>query len=364
MELRRLGCSRAVIVTDLFLHNEIELTKKIEKSLGSKCVGVFDEVPSDSGVHTVHAGTQFASSRGADSLISVGGGSVIDTAKGMSILLKEGGSLLDYQGFQVLTRPQTPHISIPTTAGSGSEVTYAAVIKDHEKRQKLLFADHHLLPHVAILDPVLTVGLPPFLTAGTGMDALSHGVEAVTSAQRTPISDALGLHAIRLIRRWLPEAVKNGGDLSARGEMLIAATMAGMAFSNAQVGLTHAIAHVVGARHDIHHGVLNAIAMPYVIRHNNDWVADRHAAIADALGVDICGMSEQAAGLKAAEAILGLNQKMGLPTRLQDIAIPESDLEICAEMAMADGSIVYNPKPITEPAEVLQVLRAAWQGIS
>jgi alcohol dehydrogenase class IV len=110
--------------------------------------------------------------------------------------------------------------------------------------------------------------------------------------------------------------------------------------------------------------VLNAIAMPYVIRHNNDWVSDRHAAIADALGVDIRGMSEQAAGLKAAEAILILNRKVGLPTRLQDLAIPESDLEICAEMAMADGSIVYNPKPVTGPAEVLKVLRAAWQGIS
>jgi alcohol dehydrogenase len=226
------------------------------------------------------------------------------------------------------------------------------------------FADYHLLPQVAILDPVLTVGLPPFLTAATGMDALSRGVEALPSAQRTPISDALGLHAIRLIRRWLPEAVKNGGDLSARGEMLLAAIMAGMAFSNAQVGLTHAIAHVVGARYGIHHGILNAIAMPYVMRHNNDRVADRHTAIAEALGVDICGMSEQAAGLEAAEAILGLNQKMGLPTRLQDIAIPESDLEICAEMAMADGSIVYDPKPVTEPAEVLRVLRAAWQGIS
>jgi alcohol dehydrogenase class IV len=362
VELQNLGCSRAVMVTDPFLYEKTEVVKKIERFLGSLCVGVFHDVPYDSGVHTINAGAEFARSRGADSLISVGGGSAIDTTKGMAILLKEGGSLLDYQGFQVLSRPQTPHVCIPTTAGTGSEVTYVAVVKDHEKKQKLLFADHHIIPNVAILDPLVTVGLSPRLTAATGMDALSHGVEAITSAQREPISDALALHAIRMVSRWLPRAVENGDDLAARGQMLIAASLAGAAFSNAQVGLIHAIAHVIGARHGFHHGTLNAIAMPYVIKYNNDTVPDRHRIIAEAMGVDIRGISEEAAGLKAAEAIRALNKEVGLPIRLKDLGVPEADLEACAEMALMDGAIVYNAKPIADPAEVLGVLREAWQG--
>jgi len=360
IELQNLGCSRAVIVTDPILYERTEVVGKVKRALGSMCVGVFPEVPPDSSVHAVDFGAQFAKSREADSLISVGGGSAIDTAKAMAILLKEGGSLLDYQGFQVLSRPQTPHISIPTTAGSGSGVTYVALIKDHLRKQKLLFADHYLLPKVAILDPFLTVSLPPRLTAATGMDALSHAVEALTSAQRTPLSDALALHAIRLIHIWLPEAVKNGKDISARGQMLIASTMAGMAFSNAQVGLAHAIAHVVGARHGLHHGTLNALLMPHVIRYNNEVASGSHALIAEAMGVNVRGMPQEAAGLEAAEAICRLNQELDLPIRLRDLGIPEVDLDACAEMAIADGAIVYNAKPVNDPIEVLQVMRAAW----
>ena len=240
---------------------------------------------------------------GADAVISIGGGSVMDTAKGIAILLKEGGSLLDYQGFQVLTRRQTPHIAIPTTAGTGSEVTYVAVVKDHQKKQKLLFGDYHIIPDTAILDPALTVDLPPRLTAATGLDAFSHGLEALSSAQREPVADALGLHAIRLIKEFLPRALKNGADLAARGQMLIAASLGGAAFSNAQVGLIHAIAHVVGARHGVHHGMANAILMPHVMRFNNSVVADRFRLAAEAMGADVRGMSDEAAGLCAAAAI-------------------------------------------------------------
>jgi alcohol dehydrogenase class IV len=184
VELRGLGRSRALVVTDRFLAEKTDIVAKIVKSLGSACVGVFSDVPSDSGVHVVNAGAAFGREKGADSLVSVGGGSVIDTTKGIAIVLREGGSLLDYQGFQVLTRDQTPHIAIPTTAGTGSEVTYVAVVKDHEKKQKLLFGDFHIIPNVAILDPSLTVALPPLLTAATGLDAFSHGLEALSSAQR------------------------------------------------------------------------------------------------------------------------------------------------------------------------------------
>jgi aldehyde dehydrogenase (NAD+) len=360
VELRGLGCSRALIVTDRFLREKTPIVATIEKALRASCVGVFCDVPPDSGVHVINAGAELGRARGADAVISIGGGSVIDTAKGIAILLKEGGSLLDYQGFQVLTRRQTPHVAIPTTAGTGSEVTYVAVVKDHEKKQKLLFGDYHIIPDVAILDPALTLGLPPVLTATTGLDAFSHGLEAVSSAQREPIADALGLHAIRLITEFLPTAVKNGADIVARGQMLIAATLGGAAFSNAQVGLVHAIAHVIGARHGVHHGTANAIAMPHVIRFNNDEIADRYRLVAEAMGVDVRGMSDEAAGFAAATAIAEFVRASGLPTRLRDVGVPETDLAACAETAMSDGSIVYNAKPIMAPGEVLGVLKAAW----
>ena len=361
-ELAGLGCRRALVVTDAVLAARADIVGKITKALGPACAGVFSDVPADSSVHAVNAGAELGRARGADSIVSIGGGSVIDTAKGIAMLLTEGGSLLDYQGYQLLNRRQTPHISIPTTAGTGSEVTYFALIKDHEKKRKLIFGDHHIIPDTAILDPDLTVGLPPLLTAATGLDAFSHGLEALTSAQREPMSDALGLHAIRLIRRFLPLAVKNGADVAARGQMLIAAALAGAAFSNAQVGLLHAIAHVIGARHGVHHGTAIAIAMPHVVRYNNDVVADRHRLAAEAMGVDVRGMSDEAAGIVAAEAMSAFVREARLPLTFREVGVPWEDLAACAELAMSDGAIVYNAKPVAGPAEVLGVLSAAWSG--
>lgn len=362
MELRGLGCEKALVVTDRFLYDNTDLVKGIEKTLGDSCAGVFADVPSDSGLHVVNQGFRLAKERGAQGVVSVGGGSVIDTAKGIALLLREGGELQDYQGFQMLTRKVAPHVCLPTTAGTGSEVTYIAVIKDHDKKQKLLFGDHHLIPDVAILDPLLTVGMPAPLTAATGMDALSHAVEAITSSQREPISDALGLHAIRLIGRWLPAAVKNGVDVNARGHMLIASTLAGAAFGNAQVGLVHAIAHTVGARHGVHHGLANAIALPYVMRFNNPEVADQQAAVAEALGVDTRGLTAEEAGLAAAEAVAQLGADLGLPATLLEAGVPEDDLAACAQVALSDGAIIYNGRPVFDPDEVLMVLRKAWSG--
>jgi alcohol dehydrogenase len=167
---------------------------------------------------------------------------------------------------------------------------------------------------------------------------------------------------MRLIRRHLPAAVKNGADLAARGQTLIAATLGGAAFSNAQVGLVHAIAHVVGARHGVHHGTANAIAMPHVIRFNNDAAADRHRLVAEALGLDVRGLSDEAAGLKAAEAIAEFSRALGLPRSFREAGVPESDLPACAELALSDGAIVYNAKSVSDAAAVLGVLEAAWQG--
>jgi alcohol dehydrogenase len=246
VEMAALGGKATLIVSDPGVL-EAGLVDGIRRSLGARCVGMFHDVPQDTGVQVVDRAAELARSLGADSLVSVGGGSVMDTAKGLAVLLTEGGRLGDHQGFQMLSRRLAFHVAIPTTAGTGSEVTFAAVIKDPQAWQKLLLFDYHLAPDVAILDPRLLVSLPPRITAFTGMDALTHAVEALHSLQGEPLADALALHAIRLLFRHLPRCVERGDDLEARGRTLIAATLAGQAFTNTMVGVVHALAHTLGA---------------------------------------------------------------------------------------------------------------------
>jgi aldehyde dehydrogenase (NAD+) len=360
VEVRSLGCSRPVVVTDSLLASNTDIPQQVEKALGSDCAGVFSGVEPDSGVHIVDQGARFARERGADCVVSVGGGSAIDTAKGIAILLKEGGELRDYQGFQVLERAQTPHVAIPTTAGTGSEVTYVAVIKDHEAKQKLLFGDHHIIPNTALLDPDLTVGLPPRLTAATGMDAMSHAVEAIHSLQKEPIADGMALHAIRLMRAHLPAAVDDGRDLLARGQMLIAANMAGVAFSNAQVGLAHAMAHTVGARWGVHHGLANSILLPHVIRFNASEVAACYRPVAEALGVETASLSDEECAEATAQSLWELAGRLGLSRRFSQEGVPEDALPDLAEGTLVDAAIVYNGRPVLGAEEVLEVFRAAF----
>jgi alcohol dehydrogenase len=355
-----LKCQRVLIVTDKDLFTNTENPEKIKRALGNLYVGTFSDVESDSGIHIVNQGARLGMKLGADCIVSVGGGSAIDTAKGMAIVLKEGGKLQDYMGFQILTRPQTPHIVIPTTAGTGSEATYIAVIKDHQEGRKLLFGDYNILPNVAVLDPKMTEGLPPKLTAATGMDAMCHAIEALHSLQKEPISDGLALHAIRLIMEFLPKAVENGKDMMARGQMLIAANMAGSAFSNAQVGMVHALAHSVGAIFGVHHGLANSILLPACLRYNADACGEVYLNILSALGVNIEGTQPDKAGDMVADKIMEFTKKLGLPQRLRDVGVPEAGLKECSELALSDGAIVYNPKLITDSVEVLKVYKRAW----
>ncbi len=360
IEVENLKCKRVLLVTDKDLIKDTVIPERIKKALGNLCVGVFSEVEPDSGIHIVNQGAKLGMKLGADCIVSVGGGSAIDTAKGMAILLREGGKLQDYMGFQILTRPQTPHIVIPTTAGTGSEATYVAVIKDHQEGRKLLFGDYNILPNVAILDPKMTEGLPPRLTAATGMDAMCHAIEALHSLQREPIADGLALHAIRLIKEFLPKAVENGKDMTARGQMLIAANMAGAAFSNAQVGMVHALAHSVGAIFGVHHGLANSILLPACLRYNADACGEIYLDVLSDLGANIEGIQPDKAGNVVAGKIMDFTKKLGLPQRLRDVGVPEGGLKECSELALSDGAIVYNPKFISDSAEVLKVYKQAW----
>jgi alcohol dehydrogenase len=359
MEVEELKGTKALIVTDRNLV-KTDLVNRVHNTLGAKCVGIFSDVTPDTGVHIVNAGAKYGRTLGADILVSVGGGSAIDTAKGMAICLTKGGRLEDHAGLNVLSGPITPHVAIPTTAGTGSEVTYAAVIKDHEQKRKLLFADNYLIPNVAILDPNMTIGMPKSLTATTGMDALSHCIEAIHSLQSEPIADALAFHGIRMIRKFLPKALENGTDIMARGQMLIAASMAGAAFSNAQVGVVHALAHCIGARFGVPHGIANSILLPHCILYNLDACPDRYSQIAEAMGKEVIGMELLKAGEQAAIALWEFTKAIGMPQTLREVNVEESGLEQCAHDALMDGSIVYNPKPIFDPNEILNIYQKAF----
>lgn len=361
LECDRLGMNRVVLVSDQILAGRTDVVAKVRQALGRRVAVEFLDVPPDSSVTSVEAGAARARDAGATGVVSVGGGSVIDTAKGIAILLREGGSLRDHEGFQNLTRKAAPHVVLPTTAGTGSEVTYVAVIKDHEAHRKLLFGDYNILPDAAILDPLLTVGLPPQLTAATGMDALSHAIEALHSLQRQPIADGLALHAIREIRAALPTCVNTPGDVAARGRQMVASTLAGAAFSNAQVGLVHAISHTVGARFGVHHGLANSIAMPAVVRYNALACPDVYRDVATAFGVDPSGPDEVLAD-RLAGAIHQFARSLGLATGFKDVGVPREALSELAEATLFDGSVIYNARPVTSGEEVLPVWEAAWNG--
>jgi alcohol dehydrogenase class IV len=360
VEVSALG-KKALLVTDPGII-ETGMADQVKAILGGSLAGVYSDIPQDTGMEVVDQGAEFARSVDADVVVSLGGGSAIDTAKGICILLTEGGSLKDYQGMQLLTRPQTPHIVIPTTAGTGSEVTVFAVVLDKQQGQKILIFENHNIPRVAILDPKMTEKLPPGLTASTGMDAMTHAVESCVSQQRNPISDGMALHAIRLINTYLPRAVENGSDMMARGQMQLAALIAGWAFSNAMVGLVHAMAHSLGAICRTPHGLANGILLPYVMRYNLEEMPDPMQDIADAMGVESGNMSQMAAGEAGIAEIEALVKQIGLPTNLKDTGVEESQLEQCSELAMTDGAIVYNPRFVADREEVLAIYKKAYNG--
>jgi alcohol dehydrogenase class IV len=359
MEMAGLGCRRALVVTDPGVM-KAGLVDGVLKSLGDKCAGLFSDVPQDTGMGVVNRAAAFARDKGADCVVSVGGGSVIDTGKGICILLTEGGGLESFEGIQLLTRPQTPHIVIPTTAGTGSEVTCMAVILDERKGQKILIIEYFNAPRIAILDPRMTEKLPPLLTASTGMDAMTHAVEALQSVQREPIADGLAMQAIRLLYRYLPVCTQNGGDLAARGQVQLAATMAGWAFGNAMVGLTHAMAHSLGAVARVPHGIANGILLPHVMAFNLEDAAESYAMVAEALGVRERGLVESEAAEAAVASIRSFLERIGHPVRLSEVAVKEENLAKAAALSLSDGAIVNNPRPVMDEQEVLAVFRAAF----
>ncbi len=355
-----LGCRRALILTDPGVR-KAGLADLVKNTLVDFCVGMYDNIPPDPDLDSVDAATDKARELNADCIVSVGGGSVIDAAKTVCITLKSGGKANDYiNRWYALSEPQTPHIVVPTTAGTGSEVTNIAVITNETAGRKLFIADPRITPNAAILDPRFTMTLPKDMTVATAMDAMTHAVEAVTSIMANQICDGQALHAIRQISENLPLVVADGKNEKARLNLQIAATMAGWSFTIAQVGLAHAMAHTVGTLHHVPHGAACGIVLPKVMRFNVDHAAGKLAQVAQALGVATKGMEERDAALTAADAVEALMEKVGHPLRLRDVGVPEESLAQCAFHALADSSIIFNARPTGDPSEVLGIYKQAY----
>lgn len=320
-----------------------QIAKIIKKEVGVDCV-VFDDTIPNPTDKNVEAGLKVYKDNKCDLIVSLGGGSSHDCGKAIGVVATNGGKIHDYEGIDKSTKPMPPFIAVNTTAGTGSEMTRFCIITDTSRKVKMAIVDWRVTPNLAINDPLLMAGMPPALTAATGMDALTHAVEAYVSIIATPVTDACAIKAIELVSDHLRAAVANGGDMYARDRMAYAEYLAGMAFNNASLGHVHAMAHQLGGFYDLPHGVCNAILLPHVERFNMIAKMDRFADIAVALGEPIEGLSVRAAAEKALDAIKQLSSDVGIPSGLKELGVKEQDLKIMAENAQKDACGLTNPR--------------------
>lgn len=357
--------TRVVLVTDRALAG-LGVVERIKLGFhGSpyEVVAVFDDVPSDSDVNTVDAAAAVILESAAELIIAVGGGSVIDTAKAAAVVATHGGRIHDYEGLYIVPGPCTPIIAVPTTCGTGSEVSGGAVIKDHAAKTKVILGSPYLFPRIAILDPEMLRSLPVHLVAYTGMDAMTHAIEAFVSTDREPISEAIALRAVEMLADNLPLAVADRGNTDALSKVQIAATMGGIAFTNAVLGATHAIAHSVGSLHGLHHGLSNAVALPYVMEYNLETCPARYAALALALGAERGGRSDAEMALESVARVRALNASIGIPSDFAELGLggDEATIGDITEAAMNDPCLAFNPRP-SEYADIEVLVRRCVAG--
>lgn len=365
-ELGQLGCSRPLLIADqgVVKAGLVDKVRAAFDDAAMKITASFDEVPPDSNNRVVNAVAGLYRNKGCDSILAVGGGSVIDTAKGVNIVVSEqDDDLLKYQGVDRVKARMQPFIAVPTTAGTGSEVTAAAVIYNEDAGVKMALMSNKLYPDVAVLDPEMMRTMPAHITAATGMDALTHAVEAYTCIQKNPVSDAFALSAIDLIREHLVRAVEEGGDEAARLGMANAALLAGIAFSNSMVGLVHALAHATGAVAHVPHGVANSIYLPHVLDYNLDAIPELLAQLGGPIGVQELagGPREQAQATIAAirDLAMRLHARCGHPVTLQQAGVTREQFERIATLAVNDGALTYNPKEV-DRNDALAVIEKAF----
>ena len=340
--LRRLSATRVLVVTDKGLM-KIGTAGKVTAVLDDAKIDyvIYDGVQPNPTVTIVNEAFAFYQEKQCGAIIAIGGGSPIDVAKAVSILSANGGRIQDYNGVNKSRKHGAPIIAVNTTAGTGSECTRAYVVTDEEAKSKMLMVDTNCLSHLALNDPMLMVGMPPSLTAATGIDALTHAIEAYICNTHTPYTDALALEAIRLISGALREAVRDGSDMDARTDMCWAEYMAGLAFSNAGLGLVHGIAHQLGGYYNIPHGLANAIMLPRVLEYNRIYCMSRLAAIAQAMGEKVDNLSVDEASKQAIEAVRRLIADVKIPP-LCETKFRMEDIDVLAENALKDTATLTN----------------------
>lgn len=361
------------LITDKGITNA-GITNKVLSVLEEEFnVTVFDETVPEPPEHMAMQCYEFAKNHNSDVIIGLGGGSSIDLAKVTALLLAHGGEPKDYFGEYKVPGPISTLIAIPTTAGTGSEVTSVAVITDTENDLKVGISDNYLRPAVALLDPELTVGLPPYVTACTGIDALSHAIEAYTAKSyqyvkadgkmlfqgSQPISDALALQAVELIAQNLTTAVQQGTNLEARSNMLLASLLAGIAFSNAGTAAAHALGYPIGAVGKSPHGEVTGTLLPYVMEFNTAVSEEKMIHIAKAFGVDVDGIEKREAALEASKAVKKLLVDIGLPTRLSDIGVRDEEVTEIANKTLQITRLIRNNPRVPNVKDLEKLLREA-----
>jgi 1,3-propanediol dehydrogenase/alcohol dehydrogenase len=343
-ETKKYG-NKAMIVTGRNSSKKTGALDKVISSLKSENLQyiVFDKVESDPSVDTVDLGTTIAKEEGVNVIVALGGGSPLDAAKGISAMITNPGSIVDYEKKEPKI-PGVPVIAVPTTAGTGSEVSRFIVITDTKRKVKMLIGGEALIPKAAILDGDLTVMVPPDVTAATGMDALTHSIEAYISKKAQQATDVQALSAIKLISKNLAKSVQNGENMEARNNMLFAQMQAGLAFSNASVALVHAMSRPLGAYFGVPHGLANAILLPRVMEYNRAACPEKFKDIAETMGENTKGLSLREASNLAVKAVKELYAETGLPTKLRDVGVKEESIEALAKDAIQSGSALVNPR--------------------
>lgn len=357
-----LGGKKALVVTDKFLRGmeggAVELTVKYLAEQGIE-VAYYDGVEPNPKDTNVKEGLEVYKKEACDMIVTIGGGSSHDCGKGIGIAATHEGDLYDYAGIETLTNALPPIVAVNTTAGTGSEVTRHCVITNTKTKVKFVIVSWRNLPLVSFNDPMLMIKKPAGLTAATGMDALTHAIEAYVSKDANPVTDAAAIQAIKLIANNLRQAVALGDNLVARENMAYASLLAGMAFNNANLGYVHAMAHQLGGLYDMAHGVANAMLLPYVEKYNLISNPQKFADIAEFMGENIDGLSVMEAAEKSIYAMFRLSKDVGIPAGLKEMGVKEEDFEYMAKMALKDGNAFSNPRKGNEK-DIVSIFKDAF----
>lgn len=347
-EAKKRAFKKALVVTDPDLI-KFNVAKNVTDLLeeAELAYEIFSQVKANPTVKVVKAGIEAFKAAGADYLIAIGGGSSMDTAKAIGIIINnpEYADVTSLEGAIDTKNPSVPIIAVPTTAGTAAEVTINYVITDEEKKRKFVCVDPHDIPVVAIIDAKMMSSMPKGLTASTGMDALTHAIEGYTTLGAWELTDMMHLKAIEIISRSLRKAVEN--DPQGREDMALGQYIAGMGFSNVGLGVVHGMAHPLGAFYDTPHGIANAVLLPYVMEYNAEYTGEKFKYIAEAMGVDTTGMSQAEYRAAAVNTVKQLSKDVGIPEKLHEIGVKEEDLQALSESAFADVCTGGNPRPCT-----------------